>query len=110
MPKPVRSSRSSSPQDEPEAPTSGDPEASLETVAKRRRRVFSAADKLRILRQADECLASGKRGALGALLSGLNPFKVGFIRYLCSSRPFTAYCSQVPSCPDTREAGYWVRG
>ena len=68
MPKPVRSSRSSSSHDEPQAPTSGDPEASLETVAKRRRRVFSAADKLRILKEADECLASGKRGALGALL------------------------------------------
>ena len=37
-------------------------------MAKRRRRVFSAADKLRILKDADECLASGKRGALGALL------------------------------------------
>jgi transposase-like protein len=37
-------------------------------VAKRRRRVFSAADKLRIVRDADRCLASGKRGALGALL------------------------------------------
>jgi transposase-like protein len=40
----------------------------LETVAKRRRRVFSAADKLRILKEADSCLASGERGALGALL------------------------------------------
>ena len=29
MPKPVRSSQGSSSQDEPEAPTSGDPEASL---------------------------------------------------------------------------------
>jgi transposase len=40
----------------------------LETVAKRRRRVFSAADKLRIVKEPDSCLASGKRGALGALL------------------------------------------
>jgi transposase-like protein len=30
--------------------------------------VFSAADKLRIVKEADRCLASGKRGALGALL------------------------------------------
>jgi transposase-like protein len=30
--------------------------------------VFSAADKLRILKEADSCLASGERGALGALL------------------------------------------
>jgi transposase-like protein len=30
--------------------------------------VFSAADKLRIVKEADSCLASGKRGALEALL------------------------------------------
>lgn len=36
------------------------------TVAKRRK--FTAADKLRIIRKADECLASGQRGALEALL------------------------------------------
>jgi transposase-like protein len=30
--------------------------------------VFSAADKLRIVQEADRCLASGERGALGALL------------------------------------------
>lgn len=68
MPKPVRRSRSSSSQDEPQQPTSGDSDVSLETVAKRHRRVFSAADKLRIVKEADSCLASGKRGALGALL------------------------------------------
>ncbi|MEY4548744.1 MAG: hypothetical protein RL685_4939 [Pseudomonadota bacterium] len=69
MPKPIRkSARSGSPQDEHQAPAVDDGEASLETVAKRRRRVFSAADKLRIVKEADSCLASGKRGALGALL------------------------------------------
>lgn len=40
----------------------------LETTAKRTRRVFSAADKLRIVREADACLANGERGALGAML------------------------------------------
>jgi transposase len=40
----------------------------VETVPKRRRRVFSAADKLRIVKEADRCLAIGKRGALGAML------------------------------------------
>jgi transposase-like protein len=30
--------------------------------------VFSAADKLRIVQEAERCLASGERGALGALL------------------------------------------
>jgi len=68
VPKPVRNSGSSSSQGEPQAPTSGDSDANLETVAKRRRRVFSAADKLRIVKEADRCLASGERGALGALL------------------------------------------
>ena len=33
-----------------------------------KRRKFTAADKLRIIRKADECLASGQRGALEALL------------------------------------------
>jgi transposase len=42
--------------------------ANLETVPKRARRVFSAADKLRIVKEADACLASGKRGDLEALL------------------------------------------
>jgi transposase len=30
--------------------------------------VFSAADKLRIVKEADRCIASGKRGALGEML------------------------------------------
>lgn len=41
---------------------------SLETVPKRTRRVFSAADKLRIVKEAEACLMSGKRGDLEALL------------------------------------------
>jgi len=40
----------------------------VETVAKRPRRVFSAADKLRIVKEAERCLASGKRGDLEAML------------------------------------------
>ena len=42
--------------------------ATLETVPKRARRVFSAADKLRIVKEAEACLTSGKRGDLEALL------------------------------------------
>ncbi len=42
--------------------------ARVESVAKRRRRTFSAAEKLRILKRADACLASGTRGALEAML------------------------------------------
>jgi transposase-like protein len=37
-------------------------------VAKRPRRVFSAADKLRIVQEADRCLTRGKRGDLEAML------------------------------------------
>ena len=44
----------------------------METVAKRPRpkRTFSAAEKLRIVKKADACLASGERGALEAMLRG----------------------------------------
>lgn len=40
----------------------------LETVPKRPRRVFSVAEKLRIVKDADSALASGERGALEAML------------------------------------------
>jgi len=40
----------------------------VETVAKRQKRKFTAADKLRIVKKADACVASGKRGALEAML------------------------------------------
>ena len=42
--------------------------AAVETVAPKKRRAFSAAEKLRIVRAADAAVASGERGALGALL------------------------------------------
>lgn len=42
--------------------------ASIETVAPKRRRRFSAAEKLRMVRAADAALASGERGAVEALL------------------------------------------
>ena len=42
--------------------------AAVETTPKRRRRSFSAADKLRIVKKADACIASGERGALEAML------------------------------------------
>ena len=40
----------------------------METVARRPRRVFSAADKLRIVKEAERCLTSGVRGDLEAML------------------------------------------
>jgi transposase-like protein len=42
--------------------------AALETEPRRTRRVFKAADKLRIVKRADACRASGERGALEAML------------------------------------------
>ena len=67
MPKPSRiPDRDSSPESERrQTRPSG---ATLETVPKRTRRVFSATDKLRIVKEADACLTSGKRGDLEALL------------------------------------------
>ena len=67
MPKPIRNSDHSSPESETVAAPrlSG---AALESVAKRPRRQFSAAEKLRIVKEADSCVASGKRGELESLL------------------------------------------
>lgn len=42
--------------------------SSIESVAGKRRRQFTASEKLRIVKAADAALASGKRGAVGALL------------------------------------------
>ena len=42
--------------------------AAVETTPRRTRRVFSAAEKLRIVKRADACLASGERGALEGML------------------------------------------
>ena len=42
--------------------------SAVETVPSRPRRTFTAAEKLRIVKRADACLASGERGALEAML------------------------------------------
>jgi transposase len=42
--------------------------ATVETQPRRTRRVFTAAEKLRIVKKADACAASGERGAIEALL------------------------------------------
>lgn len=69
MPKPFRvSDRAGSPDSERQQDLPDPSRATAETVAKRLRRVFRPADKLRIVREADSCLASGERGALEALL------------------------------------------
>ena len=58
----------SSPQGERRERALGVSGASVETVPKRSRRTFSAAEKLRIVKKADACLTSGQRGALEAML------------------------------------------
>lgn len=67
MPKPSRV-RDRDPVPESESRQARPSGGTLETVPKRTRRVFSAAEKLRIVKEADACLASGKRGDLEALL------------------------------------------
>ena len=42
--------------------------ASVETMPKATRRSFPAAEKLRLVKKADACIASGKRGALESML------------------------------------------
>ena len=69
MPKPTLvPDRRGTPEAGRQQPAGSASSAPLETVAKRPRRVFSAADKVRIVTEADRCLASGKRGDLEALL------------------------------------------
>jgi transposase len=69
VPKPVQvPDRHGSASEDPQPGVRGVSGATQETVAKRPRRVFSAADKLRIVQEADRCLACGERGALQAML------------------------------------------
>ncbi len=69
VPKPFRvSGGDGSPESERQERELGESGAALETVPKRRRRGFTAAEKLRIVKEAQRCLASGERGALQALL------------------------------------------
>jgi transposase-like protein len=69
VPKPIRvSDRHGSPDSEAAERALGVSGAAVETVAKRTRRVFSAADKVRLVKEADRCRTSGERGALEALL------------------------------------------
>lgn len=42
--------------------------AAVETIARRGKRRFTAAEKLRIVKKAEACLGSGERGALEAML------------------------------------------
>ncbi len=69
VPKPIHESDpSGSAESQREQRGVGVSKATLETVVKRPRRFFSAAEKVRIVKEADGCQASGKRGALQAML------------------------------------------
>jgi len=68
VPKPFRKSGPDGSLGSESAASPGLSGAALETVAKRPRRHFSAAEKLRIVKEADRCVASGKRGELEALM------------------------------------------
>ncbi|MEY2929267.1 MAG: hypothetical protein RL033_16 [Pseudomonadota bacterium] len=68
VPKPFRNSGHGGSRESETVAAPGLSGAALETVAKRARRHFSAAEKLRIVEEADSCIASGKRGELEALL------------------------------------------
>jgi hypothetical protein len=69
VPKPNRVTGPDVPHPEPEEQRAlGLSGAAAETVEPKRRRRFAAAEKLRILKAADAAVASGKRGALEALL------------------------------------------
>jgi transposase len=66
-PMPVREEEAT-PETEQRERARGASGGAVESVAHRQKRTFTAAEKLRIVRRAEACLASGKRGALGAML------------------------------------------
>lgn len=69
MPKPhVAPGREVAPESERRLRALGASGEAVESVAKRGKRRFSAAEKLRIVKKADACLASGERGAVEAML------------------------------------------
>ena len=69
VPKPTQvHGRNGSAEKTSEQPSLAASGASVETVPPRPRRSFSAAEKLRIVREAAACVASGERGAVEALL------------------------------------------
>jgi transposase len=68
LPKPQVRVRDDAPASEKRQRALGASGAAVETTPRRARRVFSAAEKLRIVKKADACLASGERGSVEAML------------------------------------------
>lgn len=69
VPRPfVVAGREATPEGERQERAFGASGAAVESVAKRAKRVFTAAEKLRIVKKADACLARGERGAVEAML------------------------------------------
>ena len=54
--------------------------AAVETVAKRPRRLFSTADKLRLVKEADACLASGERAPAASVADARGAGNRGHVR------------------------------
>jgi len=67
-PSPLLESENSSPESNRKPRDVGVSGASVESTPPRRRRRFSASEKLRLLKAAEAAVASGERGALEALL------------------------------------------
>ena len=72
--------------------------ASLEVVAPKKRRKFSASEKLRIVKAAEAAVASGERGALEALLrrEGIYSSHLSTWRQQLAARGATGLASQKP--------------
>jgi transposase len=72
--------------------------ASLESVARKTRRRFPASEKLRILKAADAAAASGKQGAVEALLrkEGLYRSHLSAWREQLGARGFVGLTPQTP--------------
>jgi transposase len=68
VPKPQVRVRDDVPASETRERALGASGAAVETTPRRAKRVFTAAEKLRIVKKADACLASGERGAMEAML------------------------------------------
>lgn len=66
-PMPIRQEETS-PEGEQHERARGARGATVESVPSRTKRTFTSAEKLRIVKRADACLASGERGALEAML------------------------------------------
>lgn len=82
MPKPNPIlNQESPPASEPRERVRGESGAAVESVPKAVRRVFTAAERLRIVRRGEACIASGDRGALEAMMRAEGIYSSLFYRW-----------------------------